>query len=241
MSRWLCDFHVHTCFSYDATAPLDKLAEAFNRAGLQAVAITDHNAFGAHRDFGKYFDGFTIPGEEIQTTKGEIIGLFLKEFIPPYLSPEATVEAIRAQGGVVCVPHPFVRVVPSRLESAVLEELVGQVDAVEILNCRNPFPVDDLQAMEFARKHGLGRTGGSDAHLVCDAGAMQVEVEAFSTAEELKRALLASRLKRWRRIPQYENLYNFLVAGKQLGWSERFRQAGRIIANLKANSLKKST
>jgi len=70
---------------------------------------------------------------------------------------------------------------------------------------------------------------------------MQVEVEAFSTAEELKRALLASRLKRWRRIPQYENLYNFLVAGKQLGWSERFRQAGRIIANLKAGLLKKST
>ena len=107
------DLHMHTTWSHDCSIEVDDLLDHAEAEGLGAIAITDHNVFGGALEAVEKARGrklIVIPGEEVKTDgEGEVIGLFLKEEIPRGMSFAETVAAIRAQGGLVYVPHPFDR------------------------------------------------------------------------------------------------------------------------------------
>jgi len=235
MSKLTCDFHVHTDASYDTTVPPDALARAFWRAGVTCVAITDHNAFEGAAAFARYFPGMTIPGMEVETADGELIGLFLKEALPVGASAADTVSAIKEQGGLVYVPHPFVRVLLGRLKEEALMALLPDVAGIEVVNARNPFVADDYKAWRFAKQHRLVALAGSDSHMARDAGAVKVELPGFEDAESFKAVLKEAKILRWKRIAQHENFYNFLVAVRHRGLDERLRvmlgTAGALVAS----------
>ena len=120
-----------------------------------------------------------IPGEEVKTEdQGEVIGLFLTEEIPRGQSFGETVAAIRAQGGIVYLPHPFDRLhaIP---EPVTLHRHLAEVDVLEVYNARLLFEAYNDEALRFARKYdlahgrrirrarppGSGHGGGSDARV----------------------------------------------------------------------------
>ncbi len=106
--RWKIDLHAHTWHSRDCPVSPERLVQAAKRHGLDGIAITNHGRFAGHAaaQAAGGPDFHVIPGEEVYSTAGEIIGLFLHDEIPDGLSPEETCAAIHAQGGVVVVPHP---------------------------------------------------------------------------------------------------------------------------------------
>ena len=159
--------------------------------GLTHLAITDHERLdGAQRARDLAPPELTvIVGEEVRTTGGDLIGLFLERAVPPGLSPAEAAAAIHEQGGLVGLPHPFDRFRSSGgsraiQEAAALAELASVVDYVEVHNARafrgNP------AAAEFARDHALPGAAVSDAHTVMEVGVAYTAVPAeFSSAEAL--------------------------------------------------------
>jgi predicted metal-dependent phosphoesterase TrpH len=180
------DLHAHSGHSSDSLLPVERLLEAAARRGLSAIAITDHNSLGGalqglsivDRRRERFAALQVIPGEEVKTSEGEIIGLFLREPIPRGLSPEATIERIREQEGLVILPHPFDRVRRSRLTAAACERVAPLVDAVEALNARTTIVADNERALAFARRHRLAVVAGSDAHIAAEVGAAWVELSS---------------------------------------------------------------
>ena len=111
-----------------------------------------------------------IPGEEVKTdSQGEVIGLFLKEEIPRGLPFDDTVAAIREQGGIVYLPHPFDRIhtIP---DPATIQRHLAQIDVLEVYNARLLFETYNEEALRFARKYGLQMGAGSDAHVLQGVG-----------------------------------------------------------------------
>jgi predicted metal-dependent phosphoesterase TrpH len=136
-----------------------------------------------------------VVGEELRTHAGEIIGLFLTERVPVGVSPEEAAKAIRAQGGVVYVPHPFD---PMRrnLSEPALRALVdeGLVDAIEVLNAKTSLPSLNRRAATFAAEHALLAGAGSDAHVPLAVGAAYVEMPDFTDAADFLRKLPLARI-----------------------------------------------
>jgi len=133
---------------------------------------------------------YPIIGEEVLTSCGEIIGLFLTEEIPRRLSPEETVARIKAQGGLVCIPHPFDRFRPhSRLRRNALEKIMPDIDLIEVFNSRTFLSGDSARALQFAQSHGLPGTVGSDAHVIREIGRSFMELPEFNDAEQFRLAL----------------------------------------------------
>ncbi|HEX2036070.1 MAG TPA: PHP domain-containing protein [Chloroflexota bacterium] len=180
------DFHSHTGHSHDCLMPAAALLDMAVRRGLAAIAVTDHNSLGGAeqarslvaRNPERYAGLHVYVGEEVKTAEGELIGLFLHEPIPRGLTPEETIERIRAQGGLVLVPHPFDRLRRSRISAAALERVVSQVDAIEAFNARTSLPADNQRALDYALQHGLPVVAGSDAHVPWEVGNAYLEVDA---------------------------------------------------------------
>ena len=210
-----CDLHVHSFSSFDGNMSLDTIVRTCLHRGINCVALTDHNALDAAVTLRRIAPFPVIPGEEIKTTHGEIIGLFLQEEIPRGMTPGATAEEIRRQGGVVYVPHPFDRVRRSVLAREALLEILDLVDVLEVFNSRVTFMQDNDAADRFAREHGKLRGAGSDAHVRWELGQSYVEMPEFEWGRDgflssLARGLihgklssplvhLASSLARWRK------------------------------------------
>jgi predicted metal-dependent phosphoesterase TrpH len=188
------DLHCHTHRSDDSATSYRALVGACQRRGIDVIAITDHNRIEGALEFRDTAGQRCIVGEEVRTTEGEIIGLFLTEFIPPRLSPEETIAEIRRQGGVVYVPHPFDRVRRSVITTEALRRVAPLVDAVEVLNARLHSASQNADALRFAQERGLLQGAGSDAHTAFEVGRAGVEMPDFGDAESFKRALASSRV-----------------------------------------------
>ena len=143
-----------------------------------------------------------IPGEEILTPNGEIIGYFLKEYIPSGQPLEKVIEAIKSQGGLVGVPHPFDTFRGLKnTDDHFLEELAKHLDMVEIFNARSLLPWDSDKARDFARKHNLPATAGSDSHTIREIGRTYVEMSSFSDKSSFLKSLRTARIQRRRSSP----------------------------------------
>jgi len=152
-----------------------------------------------------------IPGEEIKSSQGEIIGLFLHQEIPPGLSAAETAARIRDQGGLVYIPHPFAWRA-SRLKRRALEAILPSIDAVEVFNARNLFRAPNHRAEAFARRHSLAMGAGSDAHTLREVGTAGLELPEFNGPQGFLRSLAQARI-----IKRYSPLWvHFYSVGNRL-------------------------
>ncbi len=188
------DMHVHTCYSKDATLSLETIMEGCRRRGLDGIAITDHNTIAGALALKEIAPFLVIVGEEIDTTKGEILGLFLKEEIPRGLTLKEAMARIREQGGLVGVPHPLDRLRRSAMGQVALLDILDELDFLEGFNSRVTFPSDNRKAQKLAQAQGLPITAGSDAHTAYEIGRAYVEMPPFNGREDFLESLAQGRI-----------------------------------------------
>ena len=131
----LCvEFHSHTNASKDSLTPPADLIAAARRKGIDRLIITDHNTIAGARVAQVLDPELVIVGEEIMTTRGEILASFVTEEIPPFLSPAETIRRLKDQGAFISVSHPFDRLRSGAWREEDLLEILPQVDAIEVYN-----------------------------------------------------------------------------------------------------------
>lgn len=195
MTMFKVDLHMHTCVSSDsAVQPSDMIRIAKNRE-LDRICITDHNSIAGALAAKKIDPEFVIVGEEIRTERGdEILAFFVTEWVPPRLPHHEVLNRLEAQGAVISVSHPFDRHRGTMWTEALLESLLPRLDAIEAFNARAVHAADNRRAAEFARKHGLPVTAGSDAHTRREIGAAYLEIPAFASATEFRAGLPQAKI-----------------------------------------------
>jgi predicted metal-dependent phosphoesterase TrpH len=171
MTRSFIDLHCHTSASFDSLADPAKVVRAAASRGLTHVIVTDHDRIdGALLARDTAPAGMTIiVGEEIKTAEGDLIGAFLESAVPPGMSAAETVAAVREQGGLVGIPHPFDRMRGSVRTEARMSALAPLVDWIEVHNARL-IGSGNEQAAAFAREHTMAGVAVSDAHSVLEVG-----------------------------------------------------------------------
>ena len=187
------DLHMHTDHSTDCATPVDVLLQTARDRGLGAIAITDHNevsgALEARRIAEDMDDIKVIVAEEVKTAEqGEVIGLFLEEKIPKGLTMAETIAAIREQGGLVYVPHPFDRF-HSVPDYEHLIDIVEEVDILEVFNPRVAVTAFNEEAERFARKYRIVPGAGSDSHVAQGLGSVRVRIHDFDGPAEFLEAM----------------------------------------------------
>jgi predicted metal-dependent phosphoesterase TrpH/glycosyltransferase involved in cell wall biosynthesis len=195
----LVDLHMHTSWSHDCSIDPAELVDHAEAEGLGAIAVTDHNVFGGALetvDYARGRDLIVIPGEEVKThDQGEVIGLFLEREIPRGLPFGDTIAAIREQGGLVYVPHPFDRLhaIP---DPRTLHRHLADIDVLEVYNARLLFEAYNDEALRFARKYNLTMGAGSDAHVLQGVGTGALRMRAFEDPEEFLISLRTAEVLR---------------------------------------------
>jgi predicted metal-dependent phosphoesterase TrpH len=195
--RAFVDLHCHTRASFDSLSSQADVVRVAAARGLTHLAITDHDRIDGAlraRDLAPA-DLTIIVGEEVKSADGDLICLFLERPVPPGLSAAATIAAVREQGGIVGIPHPFDRFRNSILREAHLAGIAAQVDWVEVHNARVVGGGGNEKAALFAREHDLPGVAVSDAHSVLEVAVSYVALTGDpSTPEGLLAALLDAEL-----------------------------------------------
>ncbi len=195
------DLHLHTEYSMDCNMPLEKIVSRCQKLGINCVAICDHGTTEGALRLREIAPFTVIVAEEVLTPHGEIMGMFLKETIPSGLSAAETISRIRAQGGLVCVPHPFDTFRHSALRSKILEEIASQIDIVEVLNSRAILGRSSTKARAFAARYGIIPSAGSDAHTPQEIGNAYVEMPEFRGKADFLKALKEGKINGHRTTP----------------------------------------
>jgi predicted metal-dependent phosphoesterase TrpH len=198
--RSFADLHSHSRASFDSLASPASLVRTAAARGLTHLAITDHDRIdGAlearDRAATEAPEVTVIVGEEVRTSDGDLICLFLEEAIPPGLPADEAIARARAQGALVGVPHPFDRFRGSLLRDARMERLAGLVDWIETHNARIAVGNGNQLAAEFALGAGLPGIAVSDAHSSFEVGVAYTVLDGDpSSAAGLLAALPAADL-----------------------------------------------
>lgn len=188
------DLHVHTLISKDAAAPLGAIIRNLKKVGLNAAALTDHNALALGAPCQEVGDIRLISGEEVMTSEGEIIGLFLRQAIPPELTPEDTIAAIRDQGGLTYLPHPFKNTGNRNWSEVNLKRILPGIDIIEVFNGRLLNTAANRQAAQLAKEVGALQGAGSDAHTPWEVGRTYVEMPDFDSPDSFLDSLRTARI-----------------------------------------------
>lgn len=175
------DLHLHTSASHDCSSDPEEVFRQCRRLGLGPVFITDHDTIEGAQALARAHPGEVVIGEEITTTRGELIGVFLSEPVPAGLTPEEAAKRIKDQRGVVYVQHPFDSF-RRRLPIGVIERIAGQIDVVEVYNPRSDNRAN-AAAEDLRSTLGVPGGAGSDAHRLREIGAAYVELEEFDDAQ----------------------------------------------------------
>jgi predicted metal-dependent phosphoesterase TrpH len=157
------DLHTHSEASPDGGITAEQYARALETEKLDYIAITDHDRVDFALGLQKALGDKIIVGEEITTSEGELIGLYLKEQVKPHMSARDTAKAIRAQGGLVYVPHPF-ETVRKGIQAPALDAIADLVDIVEVRNGRAFAQNFGIKAATWAKINGKTGAASSDAH-----------------------------------------------------------------------------
>jgi predicted metal-dependent phosphoesterase TrpH len=205
------DLHMHTNHSHDCATPVDKLLETAKERGLGAIAVTDHNEVSGALEARERANGIkVIVGEEVKTAdQGEVIGLFIKEKIPRGLTLQETIAAIRDQGGLVYVPHPFDRM-HSVPDYEHLLDVVEDIDAIEVFNPRVAFTAFNEEAERFAAKYRIVAGAGSDSHVPQGLGSVKIAMRDFDGPEEFLESLRDADIVRRKQSLLYVQALKFI-------------------------------
>lgn len=210
------DFHMHTHYSKDSNTRPELLVKRALQVGLTCIAVTDHNSIRGALEVQQMAPPQlkVIIAEEIKTPFGEITGFFLKEMVPRGLSPVETCERIKAQGGLVSIPHPYDRVRRSVLKQEMLESIIDYIDIVEVFNARTTLLQDSRRALDFAKKHDFLNGAGSDAHTAWELGHVKIEMHPFHDIEGFKDSLRHGKIF-GRRTTPFIHVLTTLTKGRK--------------------------
>lgn len=218
------DLHNHTHFSPDSILAPEELVRRCVRRGITCVAVTDHNTVRGGLEAQRIveeegIEGLrVIVGEEVRSSEGEILGLFLSEDVPKGLSAEETIAAIRAQGGIVGVPHPFDSL-RSALDYERLKALVRQIDFIESYNARIVFRHHNKRAGRFASMHNLPVSAASDAHSPWEVGRAYIDIPEFEGPKDFVKALDRGMIGGTVSSPLVHMVSRYAVLRRLFGWS----------------------
>lgn len=227
--------HVHTRYSHDSILPFFLLYWKCLKCGIQYVAITEHNNIIGAKRFQEYCrkrgDKLkVILGEEIMTTGGEIIGLYLRDNIQPMMTPEETVQEIMRQGGLVYIPHPYdEKRYKTVLKEQYISELQHQIDCMECHNGRNVSPLFDQMQSELAEKYSIPKVIGADAHTIFEIGRNYMEMtcapdDKISFLHALNDVTFSSEdcLKICHQLTRIDRILKFILKGDFYGLFRAF-------------------
>lgn len=180
------DLHVHTTYSKDSMITPKELVFYAKKSGLNAVAVTDHNRVEGALKIAKETDFLIIPGIEVTSADGHIVGLNVKEVITRGLSAVETVTRIHAAGGVAVACHPYVL-----FKGCLGNNVCAEFDAIEIINARAfPFKRSVKEATEAAEHFKLSRVAGTDAHYGPQIGYGYTVIDAEPNIDDIAKAIV---------------------------------------------------
>jgi len=177
------DLHLHSRYSPDGTLDVRDIVRIARKRGLDGIAITDHDTVRGGLEALKLKpQGIDIIcGCEVNTDRGDVIGLFLTEEIKSR-DHAAVIGEIRAQGGLVIVPHPFDSIRGSAFW--LTDRDARLIDGVEVINARCVFGRSNAAAARYADRHAAAKVGGSDAHFGAEIGNAGTIVEDGASIRE---------------------------------------------------------
>jgi len=179
------DIHVHTTYSHDALITPKDLIFYAKKRGLDGVAITDHDRIDGALKIAKETDFLIVPGIEISSLNGHIIGLNVDELVPPKLGVDETLDRIHEAGGIAVACHPI-----TFFKESLKERISSRFDAIEVINSvAFPFKYSVRRSEEIASRLGLVRVAGSDAHYGPEIGYAYTFVNAESEVDEVVNAI----------------------------------------------------
>ena len=208
------ELHCHSALSYDGRDAVELLLEQAAAVGLDALSVTDHDEIEASlqaAELASEYGLVGIPGLEVSSAAGHVLGLGISEQVPPGLPFAETLDRIRAQGGIAIVPHPFQS---SRhgVAAELSDDELAEADAIEIYNSRLFTGLANRRARTFAERRSLPMTAGSDAHIAEMVGQAVTRVD--TTTREVG-AILDAILAG-----------NTEILGKRTPWRISLRQFG---------------
>ena len=168
---------MHSRYSHDSDTSLEALALRAREVGLSRIALTDHNTAEGSLLLREREPDLAIVGEEVKTTEGEIIGLFITAGIKAWKRPEEVMDLIHEMGGLVYMPHPFDRWRAHFLPRRVIE-LAERIDIIETYNSWCD-PDSNETAVKMAMDLDKPTASGSDAHAPAELGHSWNEIDAF--------------------------------------------------------------
>ena len=176
------DLHVHTS---DSVITPKQLVFYAKKRGLTAVAVTDHNTVEGAWKIAKETDFLIIPGTEVSSLHGHIVGLNVDTLIPRGLSADETVDRIHEAGGIAIACHPY-----AMLKGSVGKHVTGKFDAVEAINASAfPFSRATSRAHQLAERLKLPKVAGTDAHYGPVIGQAYTVIDSEPNVEAILKAI----------------------------------------------------
>lgn len=198
------DFHTHSISSPDGGITPDEYSKVLSSKKLDCIAITDHDSIDLALHMHQKLGDKIIVGQEVTTSQGEIIGLFIKELISPKTDIKIAITEIKAQGGLVYIPHPF-ETVRKGITKETLNSIRNEVDIVEAHNGRAFFQNKGPEAVVWARLNNKVIASSSDAHGYKGIGSSYTEIKEMPNPKNLKNLLKLARLQTTR--PPFVSLF----------------------------------
>lgn len=215
------DLHNHSHYSPDSILSPVKMLQRAREQRLDVIAVTDHNTTRggiAVRDLAAKRDPDirVIVGEEIRTSNGEILGLFLTEDVPRDLSAGETIDRIHAQGGLAGAPHPY-----DPFRTSLGDHLFAvreKIDFIEGLNARMIRSGHNDNARQFATQHNIPMSAASDAHSPREVGRCFVEMPNYETPQQFIESLRAGHLVGRLSSPFIHLITRYSTIRRKFGW-----------------------
>jgi len=207
--RVKADLHIHTIYSRDSVITPKELVFYAKKRGLTAVAVTDHNEVEGALKIAKETSFLIIPGTEVSSLHGHIVGLNVQEPIPRGLSADETVDRIHEAGGIAIACHPF-----ALFKGSIGKHVTSKFDAVEAINASAfPFGRATRQAHQLAERLRLPKVAGTDAHYGPVIGQAYTLVDSEEDVEAVVKAIVDGRCE---------------PAGSAISWAMRLENQGRF-------------
>ena len=179
------DMHVHSCYSVDSVITPEELVFYAKKRGLDGVAVTDHDNLEGPLKIAAETDFLIIPGIEVRSSDGHVLGLNVKEPISAKLSATETVNRIHDAGGIAVACHPV-----GLFKGGLGKRTNSSFDAVEVINSSAvPFRYSVKQSMKIASRLGKPRLAGSDAHYGPEIGCAYTLVNAEPNVNDVVNAI----------------------------------------------------